>query len=286
MPSHILSQLEVANLQILGYSVAGEETVVAVPSLDVCFDVGKAPDQMISINHVLLTHGHMDHAAGLAYYLSHRNFDGQAAGSILAPKNLIPPIQQILEGWGRLDGRHIPGNLVGMEPGDEYQIKPNLFARAFPTRHCRGSLGYCVLERRKKLKPEYTQLTGPQLVELKRQGIAIENPIEIPLVTYLGDTQYRADFANLDYVAQSRVLIAECTFYEDEHLERAQAGKHLHVRDFARLADELNNEYIVIMHTTQRTGFGMIKKLLKEHVAPEILQKTMLLMDQRFRLRR
>ena len=285
MPSHKLSQLELESLQILGYSVAGEETVVAVPSLDVCFDIGKAPDQIIPINHVLLTHGHMDHAAGLAYYLSHRNFDGQSPGTILTPKNLIPPIQQIMDAWGRLDGNRVPGNLVGMEPNDEFQIKQNLFARAFPTQHCHGSLGYCILERRKKLKPEYAKLTGPQLVELKRQGITIENPLEIPLVTYLGDTQY-ADFVKLEYVANSRILIAECTFYEEDHHGRAEAGRHMHVRDFARLADALNNRYIIVMHTTQRTGFGQIKKLLKQHVSPKAYQKLVLLMDSRYQSHR
>jgi len=64
MPSHNLAHIKIDDLEIIGYSVAGEETVVAVPQLDICFDVGKAPDQIIPINHILLTHGHMDHAAG------------------------------------------------------------------------------------------------------------------------------------------------------------------------------------------------------------------------------
>lgn len=64
MPSHKLARLEIDDLEILGYSVAGEETVIGLPQLDVCFDIGKAPNQLISINQVLLTHGHMDHAAG------------------------------------------------------------------------------------------------------------------------------------------------------------------------------------------------------------------------------
>ena len=81
MPSHNLACLTVEDLDILGYSVAGEETVVGLPQLDVCFDIGKAPDQVIPINHVLLTHGHMDHAAGIAYYLSQRNFCGMSAGT-------------------------------------------------------------------------------------------------------------------------------------------------------------------------------------------------------------
>ena len=72
----------------------------------------------------------------------------------MAPANLIPPMRQILDAWGDLDGNKIPANLVGVGRRRN-QIKPNLFARAFPTKHSRGSVGYCVLEKRKKLKPEY-----------------------------------------------------------------------------------------------------------------------------------
>ena len=64
MASHNLAKITIDDLDIIGYSIAGEETVVAMPQLDVCFDIGKAPDQVIAINHCLISHGHMDHAAG------------------------------------------------------------------------------------------------------------------------------------------------------------------------------------------------------------------------------
>ncbi len=282
MPSHNLSQIQLDDLEILGYSVAGEETVIALPQLDVCFDVGKAPDQLIAVNHVLLTHGHMDHAAGFAYYLSQRNFCGLAPGTIVAPANLIKPMQEIVNAWGRLDGNRIPAKLVGVQPGDEHQIKPNLFARAFPTKHSAGSVGFTVLEKRKKLKAEYAGLTGPQLVELKKQGVQIDNPLEIPIVTYLGDTQY-VDFAQLDYVAESKILIAECTFYEDDHVSRAKAGRHMHVDELASLLDRLDNEHIIISHLTQRTPMHEARKMLKQALPPEIHEKTIILMDRKWR---
>ncbi|MCK4960062.1 MAG: MBL fold metallo-hydrolase [Planctomycetes bacterium] len=280
MPSHRLSRIEIDDLDILGYSIAGEETVVGMPQLDVCFDIGKAPDQIIPINNVLLTHGHMDHAAGIAYYLSHRKFCGQAPGTILFPENLLQPIQQIMEAWGRLDGNYIPGKLVGVKAGDEHPIKPNLFVRVFPTKHSRGSVGYTVIEKRKKLKPEYLELNGPQLVELKKQGIAIDNKMEIPIATYLGDTRY-VDFSTLDYVAKSKILIAECTFFVDEHTERADAGRHMHVDEFVRLVDKLDNERIVITHMTRRTSMAEIRKILKKKLGKKIYEKTVLLMDAR-----
>jgi len=280
MPSHNLAHIEIDDLEIIGYSVAGEETVVAMPQLDVCFDIGKAPDQIISINHILLTHGHMDHAAGIAYYLSHRNFCGMTAGTILAPQNLLQPIREIINAWGRLDGNKIPVNLVGVKAGDEYHIKPNLFARVFPTKHSKGSVGFSVIEKRKKLKAEYTGLTGPQIVELKIQGIEIDYPLEIPIVSYLGDTQY-VDFSQLKYIAESKILIAECTFYEDEHSGRAEAGKHMHIDEFTTLLKNLHNEHIVVTHTTLRTPMREIRKILKNALPKDKYEKVILFMDKR-----
>jgi len=282
MASHKLARVKIDELEIIGYSVAAEETVVAVPQLDVCFDIGKAPDQVISINHVLLTHGHMDHAAGIAYYLSHRHFCGQSPGTILAPHNLLGPIRDIIEAWSRLDGNKIPANLVGVKPGDVYQIKPNLITRVFPTKHTRGSVGFSVIETRKKLRTEYIGLSGPQIVELKKQGIEIDYPVEIPIITYLGDTQY-VDFGQLDYIAKSKILVAECTFYETDHSGRAEAGRHMHVNEFARLIESLQNEYILITHTTQRTPIRQIRKILKETLSPEKYHRVILFMEARNR---
>lgn len=284
MPSHNLARVEIDDVQIIGYSVAGEETVVALPQLDVCFDVGKAPDQIISVNHVLLTHGHMDHSAGFAYYLSQRKFSGLPAGTILVPANLIKPMREIIDAWGQLDGNKIPVKLVGVRPGDEHPIKPNLFARVFPTKHSPGSVGFAVIEKRKKLKAEYHGLTGPQLVELKKQGVQIDQPLEVPIVSYLGDTQY-VDFAQLEYVARSKILIAECTFYEDEHAGRAAAGRHMHIDELARLLGSMQNEHIIITHTTQRTPMHEVRKMLKAALPADIYERVIILMDRRSRRR-
>jgi ribonuclease Z len=280
MPSHNLAHIKIDNLEIIGYSVAGEETVVAMPQLDVCFDIGKAPDQIIPINHILLTHGHMDHAAGIAYYLSHRNFCGMSPGTILAPQNLLQPIKEIIDAWGRLDGNKVPANLVGVKAGDEHQIKPNLIARVFPTKHSQGSVGFSVIEKRKKLKPEYTDLTGPQIVELKKQGIEIDYPVEIPIVSYIGDTQY-VDFSQLKYVAESKILIAECTFYEEGHSGRAEAGKHMHIEEFTTLLKDMQNEHIVITHATLRTPMHEIRKILKNALPKDKYDRITLLMATR-----
>ena len=280
MPSDNLARIKIDDLDIIGYSVAGEETVVAMPQLDVCFDIGRAPWQVIPVNHVLLTHGHMDHAAGIAYYLSQRNFCGLSAGTVLAPQNLLESIETILSGWKRLDGNNIPAKLVGVRSGDEYQVKRDLFVRVFPTKHSRGSVGYSIIEKRKKLKPEYTELIGPQLVELKKKGVEIEYVLEIPIVTYLGDTKY-VDFSQLEYIARSRILIAECTFFLAEHTGRAEAGRHMHIEEFATLLSKMENEHIVITHLSQRTGIPEARRILKKTLPAKTYKKIIILMDKR-----
>ena len=279
MASHNLAQINIENeFTIIGYSVAGEETVVAIPELDVCFDVGKAPEQVIPINNVLLTHGHIDHASGIAYYLSHRQFSGQEAGTVLLPSDLIAPMQKLLDAWGQLDGNSVPANLVGVREGDEYRIKPNIVARVFATAHNRGSVGYCILERRKKLKDEYIGLHSRRLVELKKQGVEIERKIEIPLVSYLGDTS-AADYSKIELVRDSKILITECTFFIQEHKDRAKAGKHTHVDDLANMLRKMNNEYVVLTHFTQRTHIREAMNILKSRLPEDIYRKIIILMS-------
>ena len=282
MPSHRLSKLTVKDYEITGYSVAGEETVVAVPKLDICFDIGKAPEQFIPINNLLISHGHIDHTAGIAYYLSHRQFCGIAAGKVYLPKHLVEPVNKMIEIWGNIDGTKIPECLIGVSGGDEYKIKPNLSVKVFKTKHCYGSVGYTAVEKRTKLKKEYVGLDAQELVKLKKEGVNIERQLEIPLVSYLGDTQI-TDYSQLDFVAKSKILIVECTFFEYENNHRADAGKHMHVETLSQLLEPLENEHIIITHLSQRTSIREAKKLIKQKLPADIYSKIILLMDRQNR---
>jgi ribonuclease Z len=222
----------------------------------------------------------MDHAAGIAYYLSQRNFCGLSAGTVLAPPNLLPPIQTILDGWKRLDGNNIPAKLVGVKSGDEYQIKRDLYVRVFPTKHSRGSVGFSMIEKRKKLKAQYAEMTGEQLVALKKKGVEIEYVLEVPIVTYLGDTKY-VDFAQLEYIAKSKILIAECTFFLAEHTGRAEAGRHMHIEEFAGLLSRMENKHIIVTHLSQRTGIPEVRRILKKTLPASTYKKVIVLMDRK-----
>ena len=274
-----LTRHELGAFEVTGYSVAGEETVVAVPALDVCFDIGKAPDPMLSVNHVLLSHGHMDHAAGIAYYCSQRDFREMAPGTILLPTRLAGVLEQLLDCWGRFDGTRPPARIVPMEPGREYEIRRNLFAFAFATNHCENCLGYSIIERRQKLKEKYLDLPGPEIARLRKKGEPVTYTLNLPLVSYLGDTT-SGPFEKLACVRQSKILIVECTFFDDEHHERARAGRHYHFNELAQVLQQMENEHIILTHLSRRTDISMARKMVNQILPPELAERVRFLMER------
>ncbi|MBK9118366.1 MAG: MBL fold metallo-hydrolase [Phycisphaerales bacterium] len=281
------------DLRLVGSSLAGEETFVVAPELNLTFDLGRAPRETLAVDHVFLSHGHMDHAAGVAYYFSQRMFIDNRPGSLYAPAPLLEPIQRLLRVWADIDGHEPPANLYPAEPGVDVELRRNLVVRPFLVNHpCRrhdGSrvdgLGYAAIEVRHKLIDEYQQLAGPQLVELKRQGVEITRRVELPLVAYCGDTA-PGDFLALDYVRNARILLLECTFIEGEDRRRARAGNHLHISDLRAVVARLNNERIVLIHLSRRTALATARRALLRELGEQDSERVSFLMEHRPRGRR
>jgi ribonuclease Z len=275
-----LCQIRVGEFTLAGYSVAGEEAVVVAPELDCVFDIGRCPREALAVNHLLLTHGHMDHVAGLPYYFAQRDFQGIAGGVAVVPAGLVAPIEALLSAWGRVEGHVPPHEVVGVADGDDYEIRRGLIARAFATRHVPGSLGFSIIDVRAKLKSEYLSLTGPQIVALKKSGVQITNRLEVPLVAYLGDTG-KANYAHLPHVANAQALLIECTFFDAEHLRRARQGKHVHVADLPEMLEGMNNAKIVLLHLTRRTNMAAAKRILKKTLPKSVLERVTFLMSRK-----
>jgi ribonuclease Z len=254
--------------------------VIIAPELDCCFDIGKCPREALSVNHVLLSHGHADHVAGIPYYFAQRDFQGNEGGTALVPSALVEPLEGLMRAWGRVEGHVPPYRLVGMEPGDDFELRRGLIARAFATAHRAASLGFSVVDVRHKLKEEYLGLTGPEIVALKEGGTEITRRVEVPLVAYLGDTA-RRNYADLPEVRDARALLIECTFFDPDHISRARAGKHLHVLDLPEVLEGMNNEKIIIVHVTRRTNMGQAKKILRRELRKDILDRITFLMSRR-----
>lgn len=269
----------IGSLEVHGYSLAGEETVITVPDLNVAFDFGRSPRELVTIDHVCLSHGHMDHSAGVGYYFSQRHFLGNAAGTAIMHAHLVPAVKNLLRAWAEVEGHPSPAKLVGLLPDQFCSIRKDLIVRAFAVRHAGDCLGFSVIEVRHKLKSEYAGLTGPQLVELKRKGIAIQNRVEMPRVAYCGDTA-PGPFLDRDDVRNAEILILECTFLDDDHADRAKMGNHIHVRELPDALRNINSPHIVLSHMTRRTPLKQARAVLREVLSDSIFERVTILMER------
>ncbi len=271
------SRLETGAMSIIGYSVAGEETVIQIPELDICFDIGRAPHFSLTSNLVCISHGHMDHLAGIAYYLSQRHFQGMQAGTVLLPRELHRPVDEMLRCWRSIERQNTPYTLIPMAAGDEHSVRKDLVIRALATHHAGISLGYSVVNVREKLKSEYLGLPGPELADMRKRGIEIQYKLEVPLVAFMGDTSIGPVFDHPD-VINAEILLTECTFFERDHRTRAKVGKHLHLEQFVELLPRLRNKHIILTHVSRRTGIRKAKHLLRKRLG-EIPENVQFLMD-------
>lgn len=280
-----LVEKTVGPLRLAGFSMAGEETVVVLPEMNVAFDVGRAPRELISIDYVCLTHGHMDHSAGLAYYFSQRNFQGLPPGTVITHHRLVPAIEDLMHVYARIEGHLSPARVVGVDEDEDVAVRRDLVVRPFRVKHAGSALGFSVVEVRKKLRPELADLSGQQIAELKKKGENVEYRLEVPRVAFCGDSAV-GDYLDHRHVRDAEVLIVECTFFEGDHIDRANMGQHTHVADLPALMERVNSPHVVISHITRRTGIGEAKRRLEQVLKPADLERIVVLMDRPPRPRR
>jgi len=275
-----LGFLYVPPFRVQGASVAGEATVIQVPELDVCFDMGVCPRAVLSSKFVALSHGHMDHIGGLAYYCSQRAFQGMGVGTIVCDERIARAVRRMLTGYSELEQQEMPFELIGLQPEQEIEIKNNIVLRGFPVEHAGPAFGYTVIERRSKLKEEYAGLPQEKLRELKDRGETITRILEVPLVACLGDT-LPGPWLVRDDVRRAQIVICECTFVEDDHRDRAKVGKHMHLHDILEWVPTLECEALVLTHLSRRSNIGYARKILRERAKPELADRIHFLMDHR-----
>ena len=254
-------KLEAAGLEIEGVSIAGHESFFKLPAFRCLLEFGRAPDDVVGYSTICLTHGHLDHAAGLAHHASRRRLARLPPARVFAPEEAVPDLEAWLAISQRLENVDYGVHVTPAVPGKSVMLRNDLELTFLPGRHRVPTVGYLFSEVRHKLGQEFRDRSGEEIAALRSGGAEVTRREEIPLFAYPGDCGVEI-FDAAPELFRARVLLIECSFVGADDRDRARKYAHIHVEDIAERASLFQNEAIVLTHFSLRYRPAEIREAL------------------------
>lgn len=269
--------IEAAGVTIGGVSVGGLETCIELPSWKLCFDLGRCPPTAHRWGRVLFSHAHVDHLGGIPFHAATRDLMGMSVPDYHVPAENVDDLEALLAAWRRLDRSPLPCRVHGASPGDVITVGPGREAQAFRAVHRVPALGWALWSTRKRLLPAFVGLPGPQIAQLRAEGVVIDQAIRTPELAFSGDSTI--DIVDREAVVrQARVLILEVTFWDDKvSVEKARGKGHVHVDEVLERADLFANEAIVFTHLSQRHPPEDVRRILDSRFPAHLRERVQVL---------
>ncbi len=263
-----------AGLPVRGVSIAGRETWFHLPTLHLAFDLGRAPTELVPVANVFLSHPHLDHGAGLAYWCSQRRLLRLPGGVLHTHPAGVPAWRKILELHQNLEGVRYDARIEEMEPGARVALRRDLEVEAFEADHRVPTLAFVASEIRNRLLPALAGRSRDEIRDAAARGEEVAGKVSIPLVAFSGDTGEGIFSRAPRSFFRAKVLLLECSFLEERDRARSKEWKHIHIDEIAERADLFENEVLVLTHLTLRTSPEEIRRLVKQRLPARLAART------------
>ncbi|MCK6599929.1 MAG: MBL fold metallo-hydrolase [Bdellovibrionaceae bacterium] len=259
--------------KIQGVSLAGTYSAYLLPDQLCCIDVGQGFDWLLNVHQYFITHGHMDHAAGIAYIISQKNMRHHPKPQFYMPASLIGPMTQIVRLWSQIEKFTYDFEFFALEDFKEISLKPGFKMRPFKTKHRIDSFGFSLIKTHKSLAPEFQNKNSQALAELKKKGIPIEIEKEKILISFSGDTEI--EFLDMNpHLYESEILFLESTFIDDKKtIEQAKTWGHIHFDEIISRLPYIKAEKVLLKHLSGRYSLNRAEKILDEKLPPAWRQR-------------
>ncbi|WP_200782366.1 MBL fold metallo-hydrolase [Marinitoga hydrogenitolerans] len=232
------------------------------------FDVGEGisaalGNKIYSIEKLFITHSHVDHIAGLWGFINTRN---NAMGSREKDLEIYYPkgsknIEDYLNFIKKMN-KYLRFKLYikEVEHGDIIPLKNNRCLKIFKTRHTPGekSIGFQIIEKRKRLKPEYRNFSGKEIKEiiLENGKDEVLEEYEKKIITISGDSLPISP----DIIEDSDTLVHECTFIKESD---RKLRNHTSLDEIKKLLTYISPKRVILYHISSRYN-RLINKAEKE----------------------
>lgn len=247
-------------LTITGYSTALFSTWYFIEEWGILFDAGEGLISTLlqksrKIDQVFISHADRDHITGLLQLNQLNARPGFPVIHYPKDSGSFP----VLEKFSKLFDPQVTRTVwTPVTEGDEIAIAKDLLVKPIRNghvpveQHIIKSLGYQVIQTRKKLRPEYANLSGEELRQLaERQGRdSFSMEIRTNLLAYSGDTPVE-DGTKWD---NTKILIHEATFLGNgEGVKvRDYGNKHSNLEEVMEMVSTLQIEQLILGHFSSR----------------------------------
>jgi len=255
-------------LLIVGGSRAGDGTLILLPQLHLALDAGRAHRALPAMTTVVVSHGHVDHLGGIAYWASQRQLQSMGPARLLAPHAIASGVGDLLTTHAHLEGgQPYDVEMIAVQAGEKFSLRRDFDLVFFPTDHWVPTIGSRLVWRRHRLLPEYATFPGEEIARRRGLGESITEEIETDILAYCADCGPGV-LEDQPQALAAEVLLIECSFYRPGDNDRAVRFGHMHLDDLLKAIDKLSCRHLVILHPSRRHRLREVEKILDERLRP------------------